>query len=93
VVEDGVGSLKRELKKIPLPEEYKLGLESRGEFLNHSGKMKNNFGMNKRALFPGGGGKSSTTGTGPQHSPNRVVLHARMRKGNQTTREGMRNPL
>ncbi len=55
VVEDGVGSLKRELKKFPLPEEYKLGLESRGEFLNHSGKMKNNFGMNKRALFPGGG--------------------------------------
>ncbi len=56
VVEDGVGRMKSELKKIPLPEEYKLGLESRGEFLNHSGKMKNNFGMNKRALFPGGGG-------------------------------------
>jgi hypothetical protein len=46
---------------IPLPENYKLGLEERAGLVNHSGKNKNNFGMNRNALFPGGaGGKYDT---------------------------------
>jgi hypothetical protein len=40
-------------EKIPLPEHYRLGLDERGRFLNHSGRYKNNFGANKEALFPG----------------------------------------
>jgi hypothetical protein len=46
---------------IPLPENYRLGLEERAGLVNHSEKNKNNFGMNRNALFPGGaGGKYDT---------------------------------
>jgi hypothetical protein len=51
--EDQDGELRfvKDKEKIPLPEKYRLGLEGRGKFLNHSGKPKNNFGMNKSGLF------------------------------------------
>jgi hypothetical protein len=38
--------------KIPLPENYRLGLEKRGEEVNNSSRNRNGFGTNKRALFP-----------------------------------------
>jgi hypothetical protein len=41
-------------EKVPLPENFRLGLEERGVKLNHSGRPKNNFGTNKAPLFPGG---------------------------------------
>jgi hypothetical protein len=58
--EDKDGEMKfvKEQEKIPLPENYRLGLEGRGKFLNHSGKPKNNFGMNKSGLFASGLGGS-----------------------------------
>jgi hypothetical protein len=39
---------------IPLPENFVLGKDVRGADLNHSGKIRNNFGTNKEALIPGG---------------------------------------
>jgi hypothetical protein len=42
-------------EKIPLPENYRLGQDERGGFLNNSSKFKNNFVINKEGLFPGGG--------------------------------------
>ncbi len=44
----------KEQVKIPLPENYRLGLDGRVGILNYSGKFKNNFGLNKGAVFPGG---------------------------------------
>jgi hypothetical protein len=41
-------------EKVPLPECFRLGLEERGKRMNHSGRPKNNFGVNKAPLFPGG---------------------------------------
>ncbi len=55
--ESGLSEKCKEELKIPLPENYRLGLDGRIGFLNHSGKFKNNFGLNKGALFPGGGGR------------------------------------
>ena len=52
---DGIGEVGKKVEKIPLPEEFRLGLDGRGKEMNHSGRMKNNFGLNKRVLFPGGG--------------------------------------
>ncbi len=52
--ESGLSEKRKEELKIPLPENYRLGLDGRIGFLNHSGKFKNNFGLNKGALFPGG---------------------------------------
>jgi len=37
---------------IPLPEEYRLGLDRRGQVLNSSARPNNNLGVNKEALFP-----------------------------------------
>ncbi len=54
--EDGEMRFVKEQEKIPLPENYRLGLEGRGKFLNHSGKPKNNLGMNKSGLFVSGSG-------------------------------------
>jgi hypothetical protein len=44
----------KEQVKIPLPENYRLGLDGRVGILNYSGKFKNNFGLNKGAVFPDG---------------------------------------
>jgi hypothetical protein len=41
-------------EKVPLPENFRLGLEERGLKMNHSGRPKNNFGTNRAPLFPGG---------------------------------------
>jgi hypothetical protein len=41
-------------ERIPLPENFVLGKDVRGADLNHSGKIRNNFGTNKEALIPGG---------------------------------------
>ncbi len=59
--ESGEMCFKSEKEKIPLPENFRLGLDGRGEFLNHRGKAKNNFGLNNMGLFSGGiGGKKET---------------------------------
>jgi hypothetical protein len=41
-------------EKIPLPDNYRLGLDGRGQKLNHSGRHRNNFGASRDPLFPGG---------------------------------------
>jgi len=43
------------LEDMPLPEEYRLGLEKRGEEMNNSSRSRNNMGTNRKALFPKGG--------------------------------------
>ena len=45
------GSVAIERKKIPLPEEYDLGLDSRGLELNSSNRKSNYFGSNRRPLI------------------------------------------
>jgi len=42
-------------EKLELPEEYRLGLEKRGEEINNSSKIRNGMGTNRRALFPKAG--------------------------------------
>jgi hypothetical protein len=42
-------------EKIPLPEDYRLGLDRRGMVLNSSARQRNNFGVNKEALCPKAG--------------------------------------
>ncbi len=54
--EKGEREFVKEREKIPLPENFRLGLDGRGKFLNHSGKVKNNFGLNKEGLFASGQG-------------------------------------
>jgi len=49
IVEGGV-----KLEGMPLPEDYRLGLEKRGEELNNSSRTRNNMGTNRKALFPRG---------------------------------------
>jgi hypothetical protein len=39
-----------EEEDIPLPKQYRLGLERKGVELNHSSRARNNFGMNRRGL-------------------------------------------
>ncbi len=48
-------------EKIPLPDGFVLGKESKGMEMNNSGRLKNNFGTNREALFPGGPGMKSET--------------------------------
>ena len=51
VVETVVEGIKvQEKKKIPLPEEYDLGLDGRGMGLNSSNRKTQNFGANKKPL-------------------------------------------
>ena len=45
------GTVVREKKKIPLPEEYDLGLDSRGMGLNWSNRKSTYFGSNRRPLI------------------------------------------
>ncbi len=54
VKEDGTVEMVKTKEKISLPENYRLGQDERGGFLNNSSKFKNNFGINKEGLFPGG---------------------------------------
>jgi hypothetical protein len=44
----------RQWEKVPLPENFRLGLEEWGLKMNHSGRPKNNFGTNRAPLFLGG---------------------------------------
>jgi hypothetical protein len=49
-------------ERIPLPENYRLGLEGKGVDLNNSSRYRNEFGKNNRALFPSKGkGRSEET--------------------------------
>jgi hypothetical protein len=41
-------------EKIPLPDNYRLGLDGRGQKLNHSGRPRNSFGASREPLFRGG---------------------------------------
>jgi hypothetical protein len=52
--DDGKLEWKEKEEKIPLPEEFRLGLEERGPQMNHSGWTWNNFGNSKTPVFPGG---------------------------------------
>ncbi len=52
---------KEEREKIPLPEKFALGIESKGMEMNNSGRLKNNLGTNRESLFPGGPGMKSET--------------------------------
>jgi hypothetical protein len=38
---------------IPLPDEFRMGLEKQEKTVNQSGRFINNFGVNKEAIFPG----------------------------------------
>jgi hypothetical protein len=50
----GKDMMEKTRERIPLPENFALGRDERGVDLNHSGKVKNNFGVNREALIPGG---------------------------------------
>ncbi len=52
VGEDGKERKQESLEEIPLPEGFELGREEKGMEMNNSGRLKNNFGMNREALFP-----------------------------------------
>ncbi len=51
---DGKLEWKEREEKIPLPEDFRLGLEERGPQMNHSGRTWNNFGNSRTPIFPGG---------------------------------------
>jgi hypothetical protein len=50
--EDGKWEDREKEERIPLPENYRLGLEGRGMELNNSSRYGNVFGKNCRPLFP-----------------------------------------
>ncbi len=52
---------KETIETIPLPESFDLGNETKGTEMNNSGRLKNNFGMNKEAPFSGGQGMKNET--------------------------------
>jgi len=52
VIEEGEQEWREPLE---LPDEYRLGLEKRGEEINNSSKIRNGMGTNRRALFPKAG--------------------------------------
>ncbi len=84
---EGSVSGERVKEKIPLPENFCLGKDVRGVDLNHSGKVKNNFGQTRRLSFRGGGTKRWMEGIGLQLSQNRGAWPARMTMGVSLTRE------
>ncbi len=55
--DNGKGVRKEVNEKIPLPEGFDMGKESKGMEMNNAGRLKNNFGTNREALFPGGPGR------------------------------------
>jgi hypothetical protein len=61
--DDGKGGQVRveNSERIPLLEGFDLGKEKKGMEMNNSGRLRNNFGMNREALFPGGTGMKNET--------------------------------
>ncbi len=47
------------VERIPMPEEFDLGTEGKGLEMNNSGRLRNNFGINREALFSAGPGKKT----------------------------------
>ncbi len=52
---EGGVELDRDGEGMPLPKQYRLGLEKKGEEWNHASRARNNFGMNMRGLSGGDG--------------------------------------
>jgi hypothetical protein len=50
---------KESVEKIPTPDGFDLGREGKGLEMNNSGRLKNNFGTNREALFSAGAGKKT----------------------------------
>jgi hypothetical protein len=48
---------KESMETIPVPDGFDLGREGKGMEMNNSGRLKNNFGTNREALFSAGSGK------------------------------------
>ena len=67
------GKIVKEKKKIPLPEEYDLGLDSRGMGLNSSNRKSTYFGNNRKPLVGRRRGEGRRL-TGCQTSPEVVAL-------------------
>jgi hypothetical protein len=61
VVDAGKVEKEEVLEQIPLPETFDLGTEEKGLEMNNSGRLKNNFGRNKEALFAEGPGRKNET--------------------------------
>jgi hypothetical protein len=55
VIEEETGEEWEE--RLPLPENYRIGLDKRGMVMNSSARSRKNFGTNKEALFPKAGGQ------------------------------------
>jgi hypothetical protein len=61
---------------IPLPKQFRLGLERKGVELNHASRARNNFGMNRRGLTGNTAGRGEK-GTGLQASQGWVAWEAK----------------
>jgi hypothetical protein len=59
VSEDGKEDRCERMESITVPGSYELGREEKGMEMNNSGRLKNNFGLNREALFPAGQGRKS----------------------------------
>jgi hypothetical protein len=59
--EDGRLERKENEELTPVPEGFDMGKEKRGMDMNNSGRLRNNFGLNREALFPTGPGMKSET--------------------------------
>ena len=77
VIKDGVVST----EDMPLPREYRLGLEKRGEELHSSSRMRNSMGTGRTGCFRRQGRKRGRTVIGWQLSPKQVASPAKMRMG------------
>jgi hypothetical protein len=75
---DGEWVKETRMEKIPLPDSFRLGLDGRGQKLNHSGRPKNNFGANKEPLFPGGKNGRQELGIGLRASQSRDAWDVEM---------------
>jgi hypothetical protein len=61
VKEDGNMARNEADEIIPVPESFDMGREEKGLEMNNSGRLRNNFGMNREGLFPVGQGMKSET--------------------------------
>jgi hypothetical protein len=59
--EDGSERKVERSEEIPLPEGFELGREAKGMEMNNSSRLKNNFGLNREALFPVNAGMKNET--------------------------------
>jgi hypothetical protein len=59
--EDGKEVRREKVENIVVPESFELGREEKGMEMNNSGRLRNNFGLNREALFPAGQGRKSET--------------------------------